>query len=698
MLTALTPHSAHHRRTRRLPTTPWQCAAALLFALLAAATSSPPIARAETLVVTNTQDSGPGSLRDALFAALLSGAPENTIRFQFQPPGHREISLTSGPLSILSNVTIEAPPEGVTVNAQNASAAILTTGGTIIIKNMTLVNGSESAVGNFTDLWLENVTIADSHGEKGGGIANYRKLRAVNSTIYGNKADAMGGGIFNADGAELVIANVTLSDNEAPSGGAIRNDGTLSSMNSTIADNRAAQGGGLANLSGTMSIRNTLMVRNGSGGNCVGIVAVLELSANNMQDEGPPCGVSFRVNPSAASQLGPLDANGGPTATHALLPGSPAVNAGNIDDCLGMDQRGRDRPATVQDPCDVGAYELDPAAIAAVQPLAPLPAPLSESPFAQRPPLQPVYIVTSLEDARAADLQCVSTLGACTLRAAVQTANRRGIGTIQLSQVGTYTLSISGRSLGDQGGDLDISGLVHIQNTSRGQVTIQQTVDRSVFSVRAGGHLYLSDVQVSGGNATDGGGLRIDEGGTAVVEGVTFSHNQASDRGGAIYANGPLRMFNSTITANGAGAKGGGVYADVAGDIVIQSSTITLNNAPSGAGVDFAGNNADWQIDNTIIAEQAAGLNCRAPIARKGSGGNLQSTESSDCGEGFARGDAALRVLSIDADPTPTHPLGELSAAIGKGRPDVCASRSGADQRWIKRPSACDIGARESER
>jgi hypothetical protein len=335
--------------------------ATLLLGILTVVGGPVTSASAETFTVTNPQESGPGSLREALFSAFLSGASDNTIRFRFHTPGHYEIKLTSGPLDVMSNVTIEGPPEGITIDAQNASTAIRATVGTAIVKNVTVLNGSDSGVFNVADLWLENVTITGSHGEKGGGIANYRKLRVVNSTIYENRAGAMGGGIFNADGAELVIANVTLSGNAAPSGGAIRNDGSLSSFNSTITYNRASQGGGIANLSGTMSLRNTLIVVNGNGGNCVGIVASLEGSANNMQDEGPACGPSFRVDLASAGGLDTyLRANGGPTATYALRPGSPAVNAGNIDDCLGVDQRGRIRPGTVEDPCDIGAYELDP--------------------------------------------------------------------------------------------------------------------------------------------------------------------------------------------------------------------------------------------------------------------------------------------------------------------------------------------------
>ena len=56
------------------------------------------------------------------------------------------------------------------------------------------------------------------------------------------------------------------------------------------------------------------------------------------------------------AKLNPLSDNGGPTQTHALLPGSPAIDLGNNTDALATDQRGQ--PRVVGERCDIGAYEL----------------------------------------------------------------------------------------------------------------------------------------------------------------------------------------------------------------------------------------------------------------------------------------------------------------------------------------------------
>jgi pectin methylesterase-like acyl-CoA thioesterase len=97
---------------------------------------------------------------------------------------------------------------------------------------------------------------------------------------------------------------------------------------------------------GTLTIRNTI-VANGPGANCTGGVTD---GGNNLQFPGTSCGATVPV---VDPLLGPLQNNGGPTSTRALLQDSPALDAGN--NCALVDQRGVPRPQGSA--CDIGAYE-----------------------------------------------------------------------------------------------------------------------------------------------------------------------------------------------------------------------------------------------------------------------------------------------------------------------------------------------------
>ena len=213
----------------------------------------------------------------------------------------------------------------------------------------------------------------------GGAIENYGTLAISNSTLNANSTGIMGGGIYT-EGGTVTIASSTLSGNLVTngSGGGIFNNvslgdtgGTLNLFNSTIASNSAAGGfgGGITNHSGTVNAGNTIMAGNtaqnaGSGPDFAGILISqgynLFGNSSGLHFFGILAGCLFNYNP----LLGPLKDNGGPTLTHALLPGSPALDAG-----LGgpaTDQRGAPRPvddpaipnASPGDGSDIGAFEF----------------------------------------------------------------------------------------------------------------------------------------------------------------------------------------------------------------------------------------------------------------------------------------------------------------------------------------------------
>jgi len=173
----------------------------------------------------------------------------------------------------------------------------------------------------------------------------------VNSTIAGNSSDGDGGGIRNAGGV-VNLLNVTVAGNTANADRA----GTGES------------GGGVSNASGTLNFNNSLIVNNSlllTGS----LFSVLNDCGGTITSQGynivthPTCTVSGPYATDAV-QFGPLQDNGGPTKTLALLAGSGGIDAGNPAGCtdqndiIGVDQRGW--PRTFGDACDLGAYELQP--------------------------------------------------------------------------------------------------------------------------------------------------------------------------------------------------------------------------------------------------------------------------------------------------------------------------------------------------
>jgi hypothetical protein len=247
--------------------------------------------------------------------------------------------------------------------------------GTISITNSTLRNNS--AIGS------------------GGGIANYAAdpvgsavLTITNSTLTENYSDFSGGAIQNrGDGhgtATLTINNGTFSGNSARlQAGAIDNGAVsggialLTVRNSTLNANSAPGGGGITNATplgrATLTIGSTILTTGASGNNIVSDVGdVISDGYNLSNDDGGGLLTAMGDQINTDSMLGPLQDNGGPTFTHALLPGSPAVDAGkNLTACT-TDQRGPGFVRTFDssslanaaggDGTDIGAYEVQLAA------------------------------------------------------------------------------------------------------------------------------------------------------------------------------------------------------------------------------------------------------------------------------------------------------------------------------------------------
>lgn len=174
------------------------------------------------------------------------------------------------------------------------------------------------------------------------------------SLSVATEAPPLGGGIWNAGTATLT--NVTLSGNYAGSGGGIfMFGGTAALTNVTLSGDSSSSGGGIFMFGGTATLTNTIVVISPIGVNCSAFLGLGGGSSNLSSDNS--CGFGAgRDNVNV--MLAPLGNYGGPTLTHMLLPGSPAINFGTNTGCPATDQRGKPRP--VNGICDVGAVERQP--------------------------------------------------------------------------------------------------------------------------------------------------------------------------------------------------------------------------------------------------------------------------------------------------------------------------------------------------
>ena len=285
-------------------------------------------------------------------------------------------------------------------------------------------NGTPSTLGGNVGgtLTLTNVVVKDSTSERAGaGIGNSGTLMLFHTTVSGNVSDTNGGGIFQDDGGSLSIVDSTISGNTASQGGGIfigafsitadpmvtitrstisgnmspstggifYNRGSLTLLDSTVSGN---QNIGVGAFSAACTVRGSTIAGNAANGFTanVGATVANTILAGNSGGTGSDCGGTFTSGGHNLIQnatgctidgdttgnvlgqdpmLGPLADNGGSTQTHALLAGSPAIDAGNPATpgsggfaCETTDQREIARPQPVGGTCDIGAFELVPVA------------------------------------------------------------------------------------------------------------------------------------------------------------------------------------------------------------------------------------------------------------------------------------------------------------------------------------------------
>ena len=294
------------------------------------------------------------------------------------------------------------------------AAVYVTLGGELTVVNSRIYDNTAHGlrVGVNSSATVLNSLISGNSAHYGAGISNSANLTLVNSTVSGNSSTLDGGGLRNSDPvASTTLINTTVTNNTADSDG----------------DN-FGNGGGLHVDQGTTTIRDSIVAGNEDGsfttdypdcsGNLFSDGYNLIQSTAGCTISGITTGNLTGVDP----LLDTLQDNGGPTLTHALLDGSPAIDAGSPAVCedangasLTTDQRGYVRPVDGDGSgsarCDIGAFEY-----------------ASGGP---RPSVLVVDRTSSVGDINPGDGRCdIATGGAddCGLRAAIEEVNALGLG------------------------------------------------------------------------------------------------------------------------------------------------------------------------------------------------------------------------------------------------------------------------------
>ena len=265
-------------------------------------------------------------------------------------------------------------------------------GAKVIIENSAIrgnrTRGFGAGIFNGGILLGSNRVIEGNAAGGGAGLSNWGEASLVTTTIDGNRSKISGGGLHNNSIGTMTLDSSTVSNNESALAGGINNWGRLRIINSTIShntakfaagiDNRgvltltnstvsgnaAKEGGGLVVRAmvknGAVSMFNTILAGNTAerGPDCIGVVISrghnlvgIDSGCGFVPGEGDTMGTTAQpIDP----KLGGLAANGGATATKALLPDSPAIDAAD-GSCPSVDQRGVPRPRGAS--CDIGAYE-----------------------------------------------------------------------------------------------------------------------------------------------------------------------------------------------------------------------------------------------------------------------------------------------------------------------------------------------------
>jgi CSLREA domain-containing protein len=672
---------------------------------------------ADIITVTSTPDangvcpSADCTLREAIRVA----ADGDTIDFSL--PANSAITLTSGLLFIAKNLTIRGPGANLLTVQRGASAGnfpifgIAAFGQTNTISGLTIANGSSSSggafslqssncgAGCFVTLNIIDSTLFGNAANFGGALSagSNNMVNITNSNISGNStpndSNLHGGAVFLDSGSVVNIANSTLFGNSSYDGGGvyIKAGGTVNATNTTISGNSAvANGGGIDNVSGTLNAKNTIIAQN-TAPTGSDVAGTLTSQGYNFIGEipngfAPTTGDQFGSPGFPADpKLGPLQDNGGPTKTQALLSDSTAIDRGNSSG-FNIDQRGFVRPvdtpslpnASGGDGSDIGAYEV------------------------QADVLRGCNIINQI--VKNNNDQATDSL-------------RDVIANVCAGSTITFAPNVTG-AINLTSAELLVNKAVTINGPGANLLSVQRDASAGnfrIFNINGNFKVAISGLTIANGNVSFGnfGGGIFNQGGLLTLTSCAVSGNTADFGGGGISNTGTLTLINSTVSGNTVRLGGGGISGGTvnvtnstisgnkatggnAGGIAVDrvtlfDSTVTGNSASgSGGGIyNNSSNGASVSSANTIIALNTA---ASAPdvygaftsdgfnLIGDNSGSTITPPQPSDK-IGVTAAQLNIGPLQDNGGPSKTHALRSGSFAIDKGK-----SSSSTDQRGLARP------------
>ena len=272
------------------------------------------------------------------------------------------------------NLTITGPGASQLDVHRNAASQFriftVNNGRTVNLSGLTVSNGEHpSQAGGILNsggtLTMTDCVVSGNRAPQGGGLQNDGTLIMNGCTVSGNVANGSFGGGLIVYGTSTTLTNCTFSGNNASQiGGGVscQATGLLHMTNCTVTNN-TADGLHIATNAVNATLKNTIIAGNstpsGTARNVLTLVGFQTGSTNNLLGAGDSGGLTNGVNGNqlnvANALLAPLANYGGTTPTHALLPGSPALNVGDNASAPTTDQRGIARPQ--QSTVDIGAYE-----------------------------------------------------------------------------------------------------------------------------------------------------------------------------------------------------------------------------------------------------------------------------------------------------------------------------------------------------
>jgi CSLREA domain-containing protein len=361
-----------------------------------------------TISVTSLADNlnvdGQVTLREAIQAAetdasvdgSVAGSGADTIQFAPGLAGAAEL-LVAGDLAvdksafaISTNITIRGSASGITIERGGAGPEMrmfrVTPSGSLTLESITVAGGFVRGV--------QGAAPNGAGGEaRGGAILNQGTLRIIASTLVNNEVrggdgigsgqggGGNGGAIYN-NGGTVRIVNATISSNNAQSGsgfgttssfggGIYSRNGALEIYNSTITTNTSAAGRNVYAIGdggeAAIVIHSSIIGQAATSPTIFDLVATsdgggsLSLSGgdNIIRRQNAFSEITFSNDDPL---LGPLSNNGGPTHTHALVGGSPAINRGSNRLSVSTDQRGASHMRVMGGQADIGAFEVQTTA------------------------------------------------------------------------------------------------------------------------------------------------------------------------------------------------------------------------------------------------------------------------------------------------------------------------------------------------